>query len=89
MFNRDFICFRGTSVPARCLIAGFVVDDKTTESFGTASGKVMKALSLVPLSLEAERNFTATSMLFGMESYTSDILENVLSLVTRMEAPCE
>jgi hypothetical protein len=69
------------------LIAGFIKDDKTTAPFLTPTRKQMKALCIIPLSLEAERNFTITSLLFNVESYSSDILDNVLSPVTRMEVP--
>jgi hypothetical protein len=84
-FTKPFICYRGASTPVRCLIVGFVHEDKTTEPFVTQSRKLMKSLSLVPLALEAERNFAVTCLAFGVDSYVSDIIDNVLTLTTRFE----
>jgi hypothetical protein len=84
-FTKPFICYRGASTPAKCLIVGFVHEDKTTEPFVTQSRKLMKSLSLVPLALEAERNFAVTCLAFGVDSYVSDIINNVLTLTTRFE----
>ena len=87
-YKNPYICFRGLSAPAKCLMVGFVSEDKTTEPFTVPkNGKLMKSFSLIPLSLEAERNFASICVLFGVETYTSDILSNVLTLTTRSEVP--
>jgi hypothetical protein len=87
-YKNPYICFRGSSAPAKCLMVGFVSEDKTTEPFTVPkNGRIMKSFSLIPLSLEAERNFASICVLFGVETYTSDILGNVLTLTTRSEVP--
>lgn len=88
VYKNPYICFRGLSVPARCLMVGFVQEDRTVEAFTVPkTGKLMKSFSVIPLSLEAERNFAATCVLFGVETFTSDILNNVLTMTTRSELP--
>jgi hypothetical protein len=85
-YKNPYICFRGSSAPAKCLMVGFVNEDKTTEPFTVPkNGKIMKLFSLTPLSLEAEQNFAAICVLFGVETYTSNILGNVLTLTTWSE----
>jgi hypothetical protein len=87
-YKNPYVCFRGSSAPAKCLMVGFVNEDKTTEPFTVPkNGKIMKSFSLIPLSLEAERNFAVICVLFGVETYTSDILGNILTLTTRSEVP--
>jgi hypothetical protein len=69
-------------------MVGFVSEDKMTEPFTVPkNGRIMKSFSLIPLSLEAEWNFASICVLFGVETYTSDILGNVLTLTTRSEVP--
>jgi hypothetical protein len=87
-YKNPYICFRGSSAPAKCLMVRFVSEDKTTEPFTIPkNGKIMKLFSLIPLSLKAEQNFATICILFGVETYTSDILGNVLTLTTRSEMP--
>jgi hypothetical protein len=69
-------------------MVGFVHEDKTKEAFTVLkTGKIMKLFSLILLSLEAERNFASVCVLFGVETFTSDILGNVLRMTTQTEAP--
>ena len=59
-------------------MVGFVHEDKTKEVFTVLkTSKIMKLFSLIPLSLEVERNFASVCVLFGVETFTSDILGNV------------
>jgi hypothetical protein len=88
VYANPYICFRASAAPAKCLMFGFVHDDKTTQSF-PVNGKVMKSFTIIPLSLEADRNFTVTCLLFNKNYYMTDFIRNELTFVTRMDDPGE
>jgi len=84
IYTTPYICYRGSSVPARCLIMGMVHEDRTRAPYQLSNGKWMKSMSLIPFALEADRMIAATAAIFQVEQFRGQVNDgNILSLVTR------
>lgn len=71
--------------PIKCVTVGFLAQDVTREAQEVGStGKYQKFVDLVPLVLEADRMFTAICLLFGVDRFVGDLIDNKLRFSTRM-----
>lgn len=83
-----YICFHGANHPARLLMMGLVVDDRTREPFQIPGpkGYWMKSLSIIPFALEFERNVATTCLIAGVDTFVGQLLGNTLTFGSR-QAP--
>lgn len=86
LYKSSYICYQGGGHPARLLMMGLVVNDRTQEPYQLPSGKWMKSLTITPFALEFERNVTATCMIAGVKEFIGQISGNELTFGTR-QAP--
>ncbi|KAF9455337.1 hypothetical protein BDZ94DRAFT_801857 [Collybia nuda] len=89
-YKSSYICYHGAVHPARLLIMGLVVGDRTGEPFQLPGPKKlwMKSLTICPFSLEFERNVTVTCMVAGVDTFIGQISDNELTFSTR-QAPLD
>lgn len=80
----SYICYRGSMVPARCLIMGLVHEDRTRSPYQLSTGKWMKSISLIPFALEADRMIATVAVIYDTNNFHGQISNgNVLSFATR------
>lgn len=84
-YKSSFICYRGQRHPAKLLMMGMVVSDRTEAPFQLPGpkGNWIKMFTMCPFALEFERKVTAACLITGVNSFVGQIFDNQLTFSTR------
>lgn len=84
-YKSSFICYRGQRHPAKLLMMGIVVSDRTEAPFQLPGpkGNWIKTFTMCPFALEFERKVTAACLIAGVNSFVGQIFDNQLTFSTR------